>query len=77
VSQNITTFSRYNSDIDESILTNYRALGNYAKIHIDPSNRLATVHQRHTQDRQTDRQTDRTDNGLTAFIGRAVLQTVA
>jgi len=37
-----------------------------AKFHLDPSNRLATVHERH---RQTDRQdrTDRqTDNGLIA-----------
>jgi len=35
-----------------------------AKFHLEPSNRLATVHQRHRQigqDRQTDRQTD---NGL-------------
>jgi len=38
----------------------------YAKFHLDPSNRLATVHERH---RQTDRQ--RTDS-----IGRTVLQTV-
>ena len=37
------------------------------KFHLDPPNRLATVHQRH---RQTDRQ--RTDS-----IGRTVLQTVA
>jgi len=26
----------------------------HAKLHLDPSNRLATVHQRHRQDRQTD-----------------------
>jgi len=32
------------------------------KFHLDPSNRLATVHERY---RQTDR-TDRTDNGLIA-----------
>jgi len=31
-----------------------------AKFHLDPSNRLATVHERHRQDRQTDRRTDRT-----------------
>ena len=41
-----------------------------AKFHLDPSNRLATVHQRDRQDRQTDRQ--RTDS-----IGQTVLQTVA
>ena len=40
-----------------------------AKFHLDPSDRLATVHERHRQDR-TDRQ--RTDS-----IGRIVLQTVA
>jgi len=39
----------------------------HAKFHLDPSNRLATVHERH---RQTDRQ--RSDS-----IGRTVLQTVA
>jgi len=33
----------------------------HAKFHLDPSNRLATVHERYRQDR-TDR-TDRTDNG--------------
>jgi len=37
-----------------------------AKFHLDPSNRLATIHQRH---RQTDRQ-------RTHSIGRTVLQTV-
>jgi len=43
----------------------------HAKLHLDPSNRLATIHQRYRQtDRQTDRQ--RSDN-----IGRTVLQTVA
>ena len=35
----------------------------HTKWHLDLSNRLATIHQRH---RQTDRQ-DRTDNGLTAY----------
>jgi len=35
----------------------------HAKFHLDPSNRLATVHERYRQtDRQTDR-TGRTDNG--------------
>ena len=34
----------------------------HAKFHLDPSNRLATLHERLTQ---TDRQ-DRTDNGLIA-----------
>jgi len=45
----------------------------HAKFHLDPSNRLATTHQRYKQDRtgQTDRQ--RSDS-----IGRTVvLQTVA
>jgi len=31
----------------------------YAKFHLDPSNRLVTIHQRHRQSGQT----DRTDNG--------------
>jgi len=30
-----------------------------AEFHLDSSNRLATVHQRHRQDRQTDGTTDR------------------
>jgi len=37
----------------------------HTKWHLDPSNRLVTIHQRHRQDRQTG-QTDRTDNGLIA-----------
>jgi len=41
-----------------------------AKFHLDQSNRLATVHERHRQTGQTDRQ--RSDS-----IGRTVLQTVA
>ena len=41
-----------------------------AKFRLDPSDCLATIHQRYRQDRQT----DRTDNGP---IGRTVLQTVA
>ena len=45
----------------------------HAKFDLDPSNRLATVHQRH---RQTDR-TGQTDNGLIAQGRRTVLQTVA
>jgi len=36
-----------------------------AKFYFDPSNRLATVHQRHRQDR-TDR-TNKQDNGLIAY----------
>jgi len=35
----------------------------HAKFNLDPSNRLATIHQRH---RQTDRQTGQTDNGSIA-----------
>ena len=31
----------------------------HAKFHLDPSNRLATVHERHRQDRQTTVQLDR------------------
>jgi len=42
----------------------------HVKFHLDPSNRLALVHERH---RQTDRQRiEQTDS-----IGRTVLQTVA
>jgi len=41
-----------------------------AKFRLDPSNRLATVHERH-------RQTDRTDRQPTDSIGRIVLQTLA
>jgi len=37
----------------------------HAKFHLNPSNRLATVHQRDRQDRQTDRQTDRQDRQTT------------
>jgi len=49
------------------------------KFHIDPHNRLATIHQRH---RQTDRQTDRdrqtdTDRQRSHSILRTILQTVA
>jgi len=44
------------------------------KLHLDPSNRLATRHQHHRQTGQT----DRTDNGQRSdSIGRTVLQTVA
>ena len=51
----------------------------HAKFHLDPSSRLATIHQRH---RQTDRigQTDRTgqtDRQRSDSIRRTVLQTVA
>jgi len=48
----------------------------HAKFRLDPSNRLATTHQRHRQDRQTD-SGDRTDRQRTDSIGRTVLQTVA
>ena len=41
----------------------------HAKFHLDPSNRLATIHQRHRQTDRTDRRTD--------SIGRTVLQTFA
>ena len=45
------------------------------KFHLDPSNRLATIHQRHGQDR-TDK-TGQTDRQRSDSIGRTVLQTVA
>jgi len=41
----------------------------HAKFHLDPSNRLATMHQRYRQDRQTGQRSD--------SIGQTVLQTVA
>jgi len=44
----------------------------HAKFHLDPSNRLATIHQRHRQDR-----TGQTDRQLSDSIGQTVLQTVA
>ena len=40
----------------------------HAKFHLDPSNRLATVHERYKQDSQ--------DRQRTGSIGRTVLQTV-
>ena len=43
----------------------------HTKWHPNPSNRLATIHQRH---RQTDKQTDRTDRQRSDSIGRTVLQ---
>jgi len=50
-----------------------RGLYLHAKFHLDPSKRLATVYERHRQDRQ-DRQTNRQRSDS---IGRTVLQTVA
>jgi len=41
----------------------------HAKFYLDPSNRLATIHQRYRQDRHTVQRSD--------IIGRTVLQTVA
>ena len=41
----------------------------HTKFHVDPSNRLATIHQRYRHDRQTGQWSD--------SIGRTVLQTVA
>ena len=46
-----------------------------AKFHLDPSNRLATIHQRHIQTGQD--RTDRTGRQRSDSIGRTVLQTVA
>jgi len=45
-----------------------------AKFHLDPSNRLATIHQRYRQDRQY--RTGQTGQRFDS-IGRTVLQTVA
>ena len=50
-----------------------RGLYLHAKFHLDPSKRLATVYERHRQDRQ-DRQTNRQRSHS---IGQTVLQTVA
>jgi len=47
----------------------------HAKFHLDPSNRLATVHERHSQTGQTDRTGQ--DRQRTDSRGRTVLQTVA
>ena len=44
----------------------------HAEFHLDPSNCLTTVYERHRQDRQTGQERQRTDS-----IGRTVLQTVA
>ena len=44
----------------------------HAKFHLDPSNRLAAIHQCH---RQTDRQTGQ-DRQQSDSIGRTILQTV-
>jgi len=45
----------------------------YTKWHLDPSNRLATVHHRHTQTDRTERQYRHQYDG----IGRTILETVA
>jgi len=47
-----------------------------AKFHLDPSNRWATIHQRHRQTDMTG-QTGQTVRQRTGSIGRIVLQTVA
>jgi len=44
----------------------------HAKFHLDPSNRLATVHEYHRQTDRTGQARQRSDS-----IGRTVLQTVA
>ena len=43
-----------------------------AKFHLEPSNRLATIHQRHRQNRQ-----DRTERQWSDSIGQTILQTAA
>jgi len=45
----------------------------HAKLHLDPSSCVATIHQRHRQDRQRDKQ----DRQRSDSIGRTVLQMVA
>jgi len=45
--------------------------------HLNPSSPLATIHQRHRQDRQTDRQTEGQDRERSDSTRRTVLQTVA
>jgi len=63
--------NRYGTKIGEGCAP----LGEGELTHLDPSNRLATVHERC---RQTDRQTGRqTDRQVSDSIGRTVLQTVA
>ena len=47
-----------------------------ANFHLDPCNRLATIHQRHRETDRTDRQ-ERRDRQRSDSIGRTVLQTVA
>jgi len=46
----------------------------HVKFHLNPSDHLVTIHQRH---RQTDRQDRQTDRQRSDSIGRTVLQTVA
>jgi len=56
-----------------------------AKFHLDPSNRLATIHQRHRQDRQTtvaQKRVDRSEGSrpirrMTCFCARSCLLGVA
>ena len=55
-------------------LTRCRRGPSRIKWHANPSNRLATIHQRRIQTRQTDIQTDRQRSDS---IARTVLQTVA
>jgi len=45
----------------------------HAKFHLDPSNRLATIHQHHRQTRQT----GQTDRQRIDSTGQTVLQMVA
>jgi len=46
------------TEVAASVASNIATAMLHDKFHLDPSNRLATIHQRHRQDRQ-----DRTDNG--------------
>ena len=47
----------------------------HAKLHLDPSNRVVTIHQCHRQDRQDS--TERQDRQRPDSMGRTVLETVA
>jgi len=61
-------------DLDPNLSHNVNRVEAYlqAKFRVDPSNRLATIHQRHRQTGQNGTDRQRSDG-----IGRTVLQTVA
>jgi len=59
------TVRRYSHTVGHADSNVYADMIVHAKFRLDPSNRLATVHERHRQDR-----TDRTDRQRTDIIGR-------